>query len=835
MIPQATRFASFFCAALLVNQVNRATATEVTLARDGTARMPVRLVAPNERLKTLGHTLRHYLSRMSGAPFEVTASGGRGDGIVLKVARPRNLGVYDRERYSIRSHAKGLLLTGTTEDALEHAVWDLLYRLGYRQFFPGPTWEIVPRLTEMRIEIDVEEKPDYHYRSIWYGYGTWDYNRQPWEDWSRKNRMGGGLRLQTGHAYGGIIRAKQAVFDQHPEFYALIDGKRNIHPHAKLCIGNAALRRTVVEFAQEYFAKNPAADCISMEPSDGGGWCECRLCEEIGPPSDRALLLANEVADAVRPRFVGLYAYGFHSPPPTIAARPNVCVNVATAFIRGGHTLDEIISGWSAKGAIIGIREYYSVHVWDRDLPGAARGSHLDDLARTIPGFHALGARFLTAESSDNWGCNGLGYHLASRLLWDVEEADRREAIVDDFLTKCFGPAREPMERFYELIDGSNPTSTLVYEDLLARMYRALDAARKRVSADSPERRRIDQLLLYTRYVDLFNRYRQLLGPARQQAFEALIRHAYRMRRTMMVHTKALYRDLAARDRTVVVPEEARWSVPEDRNPWKSSEPFEEQELSAILRDGMDRYRPVELDFQPRTFSDHLVSAQPLKLPTAPEGHAARGRGLRSWYTRLKEPGEIVLNVTGGLIAHYRDRGNVRVRVWKLGEGRVAGERKTLVAEDRSVPPDGTPHTIRIPLKKPGLYQIDLDDGSDMTDVSWPSGQPMTWNMAWDNRLPVLVGRWSLWFYVPRGTAKIGLYVHTSAGSVLEPDGRPAFDLADKPGKFISIDVPPGADGRLWKLHQVAGKVGLMNVPPFLARSPQELLLPAETVKADAR
>lgn len=804
---------------------------EVTLSAGGKARMPVRIAADaDERLQTLGSMLSQYLSRISGAAFQLE-TGTEAAGITLKVEAPDDLGIFDRERYSIRTHAKGIRLTGTTENAVEHAVWDFLYRLGYRQFFPGKTWEVVPRLETIRLDLDVTESPDYHFRRIWYGFGTWDYNRQPWEDWVRKNRLGGSLQLRSGHAYGGIIRAKKKVFDQHPEFYALVDGKRQVKPQAKLCIGNPNLRKTVVEYAKEYFEQRPDEDCISMDPSDGGGWCECELCREVGSPSDRALLLANQVADAVKPHFVGMYAYSYHSPPPTIRVRPNVFINAATAFIKGGRTIDEIISGWSKKGATIGIREYYSVNTWDRDLPGASRGGNLEYLAKSIPDFYAKGARYLNAESSDNWGCNGLGYYFASRVLWDIDEAKRRGEIVEDFLDKAFGPAKQPMRKFYALIDGSNTSSKLVYEDLLARMYRLLDEARRLAPAGSAHQTRIDDLILYARYVDLYDQYRNAKGEDRQQRFEQMIRHVYRMRRTMMVHAKALYRDVAARDRNVSVPENAGWHVPEERNPWKSSKPFEEREIAGYLRDGIASYSLLELDFEPKEFDDDLVPADPRNLAEVSPGQAARGRGRRSWYTYLDEPGEIVLNITGGLIAHYRDRGNVKVSVWQIDGASETGERETLVAQDNSVPPDGKQRTIRFSLKQRGLYRIDLNDGMDMTQVTWPDGQHMTMKMTIDDHPRAFSGRWSLWFYVPRGTGKIGLYVHTSGGSVMQPDGKPALSLDKRRGEFISISVPANMDGTLWKLHQVAGKVCLINVPPYLARNAEELLLPAAVVR----
>ena len=112
-----------------------------------------------------------------------------------------------------------------------------------------------------------------------------------------------------------------------------------------------------------------------------------------------------------------------------VRVQPRVVINVATAFIKGDYTVDQLLDGWQKQGATVGIREYYSVHPWDRDLPGKSHGADLKYLQTTIPHFHDKGARFVSAESSDNWGPNGLGYYLAARMLWDVREAKNVETL----------------------------------------------------------------------------------------------------------------------------------------------------------------------------------------------------------------------------------------------------------------------------------------------------------------------------------------------------------------------------------------------------------------------
>ena len=788
----------------------------------------------SDRVKAAAATLAEYLATISSAKIEVTGGDGAtglavglaGDFPKLGLAgRFAVGGIDDREHYLLKSHARGVHVIGATESAVEHAVWDLLYRLGHRQFFPGRTWEVIPRTPDVSIAVNADQRPDYRARRIWYGFGLWDYNRKPYEQWCTRNRAVMGFNLRTGHAYDGIISANKKAFDANAEFYGLLAGKRT---STKICIGNPKLRALVVAHAIRYFETHSDADSISMDPSDGGGWCECDRCAALGSISDRALTLANAVAQAAGRRFkgkyVGMYAYSRHSPPPNIRAHPNVVISIATGFIRGGYTVDELIEGWAAKGATIGMREYYSVNMWSRNLPGAARGANIEYLKRTIPHFHAKGARFMSAESGDCWGPCGLGYYLAARMLWDVDEAKRIDALVDDFLTRAFGPARAPMGEFYRLIDGAN--RPLLCDDLLARMYRLLDKAGQ--LAGTPEiHARVGDLILYTHYVELFRDYRAAKGAARQAAFERLIRHAYRMRGTMMVHSKALYRDLVRRDRQVTIPPAAAWGVSEAKNPWKSSKPFGQIELKDLLAAGIAKYRVAQI--KDAEFGMELVPATPLKLPKVEPGSAgSHGRGVQTFYTWVdKSSTEIALKVTGGLIAHYRDRGHAKVDLWRVG---AEGEKH--VAHGRTAP-DGVDRTIVLRPKQAGLHKITVSDGNDATRVRWAETTPMT--IVSSRREPGnLAMRWSLYFYVPRGTKTVGLFAD-GAGTLHDGAGNTVFKFDGRKPGFHSIPVPKGQAGSLWKFHQCTGKRLLLTVPPFLARSGAELLLPKKVVERDSQ
>ena len=301
----------------LTEKVSR-TPAEARLAEGGRALCNV-VVAPSSsvRVRADAGELADYLGRISGASFEVVEGDGT-SGIAVGVhtnfpalATGFAFGgdaPFLRDRYALRSHADGVWLLGASEQAVTHAVWDLLRRLGYRLFFLTDTWEVVPDKPDLRVAVDAQEKPDYVTRQAPRG-SPWS-NEALWRRWRARNRVDSAFSLSTGHAYDGIIRACREEFDRHPEYRALVNGERR---GSKFCIANPGLRKLVVDYAVRAVKADPRLESVSADPSDGGGWCECKPRAELGSVSDRAITLANEVAEAVNrlglgPKYVGIYA-----------------------------------------------------------------------------------------------------------------------------------------------------------------------------------------------------------------------------------------------------------------------------------------------------------------------------------------------------------------------------------------------------------------------------------------------------------------------------------------------------------------------------------------------
>ncbi len=142
----------------------------------------------------------------------------------------------------------------------------------------------------------------------------------------------------------------------------------------------------------------------------------------------------------------------------------------------------------------------------------------------------------------------------------------------------------------------------------------------------------------------------------------------------------------------------------------------------------------------------------------------------------------------------------------------------------------------------PGLHRIETYDGGDYTRIAWPAGMRVSVESGIDT--PDVTshfrGLWTLYFYVPRGTKLVGGWASRIAnwapkisGKLLAPDGREMLDFAKLEDGFFKVEVPLNAGGALWKFEHSLGQRLLMTVPPCLARSGAELLLPREVVEAD--
>src|SRR5690606_36213590 len=88
---------------------------------------------------------------------------------------------------------------------------DFLFRLGFRQYFPGENWEIVSTQKEVTADFDVFESPAIKVRTFAWHYGNWR-DVPGVGAWFTHNRIATSkifpevFVLRTSHIYGAIFK-----------------------------------------------------------------------------------------------------------------------------------------------------------------------------------------------------------------------------------------------------------------------------------------------------------------------------------------------------------------------------------------------------------------------------------------------------------------------------------------------------------------------------------------------------------------------------------------------------------------------------------------------------
>jgi hypothetical protein len=809
---------------------------EILIATDGQARLPI-VISPNApaETKALAEELAKYLKQISGADFQIK-TGNDSEGIVLGTiqefpnpALTSALEIHNtfdgREAYALRTEARRVLLLGATDLGASHATFRFLELLGCRWLFPAPEWEVIPSLKTLRLNANEIRRPAILSRRIWYGWGFFsDKGQSParpsasqaYNDWARHNRMAGSFTINAGHAWENIIDQNKKSFEAHPEYFALVKDKRK---GPQFCVSRPEVQAMAVAYALNYFKKRPKSDMVSMEPSDGGGMCECDDCKKLGSISERVFGLANHVAKAVAKdypgKMVGLYAYNEHCEPPSFALEPNVYVQLTAGFITGRYSFEELLELWPKRCKSMGFYEYFSVWLWDFDkLPGG-RAANVSYLQKQIKEYAAQHATSIDAESGDNWGPHGRGYYLANRLMWDPTA--NPEVILSDFYDKAFGPGATAMRRYCERLDSGN--KPLLSRHLIALAFRDVEDA-ARLAKDRPDvQARLDQIKQYLRYIHL----RWRLDREKENGKDltlAAITHAYRTRYSFMNHWEAIrqaWLPKAAKDY-----KEPDWVSTEKsvRKPWAVNEPYTHEETEQLFQEGLQYFQPQQI--VEKEFSTDLVPAQFEGSSPAASSQSYQG-GLRyGVYSPNGEP--IDLEVVTGTIAWYRDRADARYKLLNAKEEKLQEGRLGL---------DGKSHKLHFDVPKAGLYYFDFDDSSAGWQIKAGPEQPVSILLRRDKGFSHAGHMQQMYFYVPKGTRELDYFWSGGAHKLIGPDKKLVQEVKTS-GEFVKVPVPEGMDGKVWSFSQLAlGQLWFFNVPNQLAGSPGALLLPKEVVVKD--
>lgn len=725
------------------------------------------------------------------------------------------------EAFSIDANGNSVQILGNSNMAIGHGIFSYLEFLGYRFYFANTDWHIVPDKPNLFPKWNIITKPGFDHRRIWYGYGTGskiaddDYNF-----WVLSNKLGGAMNASFGHAYEDICFRNLDIINKHPEwFYPPLPAGKQPYD-IKFDMTKEDLIQFIIQDVEkriETSLKNGTNDykMISMAPSDGLGTCNSPACQQLGTITDRVYYLTNRVAKAIQKKYpstmIGCMAYGEYMPPPTKKIEPNVFVAITTAFNNSGFSTEQLADEWRKKGATVGIYDYFSWYAWDYDIPGQSLASKSSELVKSIKKYYDKGVKAYEAESSIGWISKGLGYYLASKLMWDIKTDV--ESVKKEFFKNCFGKAADVMQKLWKEWESYSFTS--VRENDLAHWIDYTTEADK-LEQDASVKKRLFQVKSYLHNLFL---YRNYMIAKTESNLLALLSFGYRKLDDGSVAGFPAFFELGHRsglDRMGYV-DNAKWKLNnspvtqdeinrkmiEDRRALKISEPVKEfttaQKFTTVP--DLNRYNKLIAD---SSVTDNAYWY------------------TNEWVMEIKNKSvNNFIDFTGDYIGDKTNLKPIKINIYPYAaDGNISSQPVLLSYEYKATQ---VKEKINLSQLPPGYYTMIIEDPVKIFRLIFSPSVNYSMVMRAGRQINSTAINYSF-IYVPEGTKKFNV-IKSSLLKFITPSGR-IIDLMTDKVEDLQVDVQKGESG-LWLIKTLYGKLFVEGIPPYLSTSASQMLIPS--------
>jgi len=451
--------------------------------------------------------LSRYLEKIAGARIPIERNA-RGKHVIALDAR---LKAKSPDAFSIRTVGEKLVMRGASPRAVVFAVYTFLEDcLGCGWIKPGD--DQIPEMNEVLIgKLNVRHQPSFATRMLihfpyirakalqqidWMAKRklsemllATNTNLSAWENGEVRERIipelsKRGLDLRgTGHAFFAWLPPAR-YFKKHPEYFALLNGKREADPHkASLCLSNPAVAQEVARNIARFATRYPELRVITLWGNDVNGFCECEACATMDLPKETCasfsnshkyhrnlkrrasaisitksqLIFVNRVAEQVEKTHPGLLietlAYGQnYNPSRYVKPRRNVLSGFAVfdklltprcAMLPTNHPanqpIPEYIRGWRKQARHFYIYEYYALY---HDFSFL-----LDVMSKDLRWYRSVGA---TGISSETGMWNELHMFAFSKLAWNNHLS--AEDILRSYCRAAYGPMADVMMQHWMLL-----------------------------------------------------------------------------------------------------------------------------------------------------------------------------------------------------------------------------------------------------------------------------------------------------------------------------------------------------------------------------------------------
>lgn len=456
---------------------------EIVLAENG--KSAYRIVVADEALPSTRHgaeELQAFLQQITGAKLPIVSDRQPAtprEIILGNNARLTKLDVeidftaLGSEGYVIRTVGDHLVIAGGELRGNMYGVYGLLEdHLGCRWFTPQVSR--IPRHKRLVLgPVDDKQVPVLEYREP-FTYDCFD------GDWCARNRVnsssgrlqakhGGKVKFAGGffvHTFNRLVPPEKH-FDQHPEYFSLVKGKR-LKERSQLCCTNQDVVRLCTEGIRAAMRAQPDAFVFSVSQNDWHNYCQCETCQALAKQEDSQIApvlgLVNRVAEAIEKEFphkaIETLAYQWtRRAPKTMRPRPNVIVRLCSIECCFSHplaTCDGEPNRKFRQDAEAWAKVCNRLWVWDYVtdfrhylLPFPNQRVRNDNIRFFIRN-NVKGIFEQDTYNSPQSELAELGGYLTAKFLWDPDYDE--QTAMGEFLAAYYGKAAGPIRRYIDLL-----------------------------------------------------------------------------------------------------------------------------------------------------------------------------------------------------------------------------------------------------------------------------------------------------------------------------------------------------------------------------------------------
>ncbi len=219
---------------------------------------------------------------------------------------------------------------------------------------------------------------------------------------------------------------KTSYYEDHPEYYALRDGKRLT---TQLCLSNEEVLRIVIDSVSAMFERYPETDIISVSQDDNTLYCMCEHCaaidEEEGSPSGSMIRFVNAVAEEFPDKTISTLAYQYTRKPCKTRPASNVLITLCSIECDRSKPIEEGCSDFAKD--LKGWKELTeNIRIWDYT-------TQFTNFMAPFPNLHTLSPNIhLFRDSHAKWIFEQhshqpselfeLRSYLTAQLLWNPDQ-----------------------------------------------------------------------------------------------------------------------------------------------------------------------------------------------------------------------------------------------------------------------------------------------------------------------------------------------------------------------------------------------------------------------------